>query len=256
MSTKYKDITGQRFGRLVAQYRQPWKKAGKSVWHCVCDCGNECDIRLEQLTASDSTKSRSKARSCGCLQKEYFTQPNRNFNYEQDYIGQVFNGIKILARTDDNIKSNDRDILHYCECLNCEEIFIAPGSEIAKKGSWNCPNCGKTISSGEKKIRLWLEKNNINFVSQKKFEDCKYINPLPFDFAITKNSQLILIEYDGQQHFKFVELWHVNEDGFKNQQLRDNIKNEYCKSHGIKLIRIPYTDFDNIDTILEKEFSV
>ena len=249
---RYKDITGQRFGRLVAQYRQPWKKGGKSVWHCICDCGNECDIRLEQLTAPDDVKSRSKARSCGCLQKEHFTQPNRVFNYNQNYVGQIFDGIKILSQTED--KTNDRDLLHYCECLSCGEIFIAPGSEIAKKGTWHCPNCGKTISSGEKRIQLWLEEHNITFTSQKMFEDCKYIKPLPFDFAVINNFQLTLIEYDGEQHFKFVEAWHGNEAGFHNQQLRDNIKNNYCKTKGIKLLRIPYTEFNNIDIILSKEF--
>ena len=39
---------------------------------------------------------------------------------------------------------------------------------------------------------------------------------------------------------------------FKSQQYRDKIKTEYCKNNNIKLIRIPYTDFDNIEKILNK----
>lgn len=34
---------------------------------------------------------------------------------------------------------------------------------------------------------------------------------------------------------------------------RDNIKNKYCEENNIKLIRIPYTEFDNIENILNKE---
>ena len=33
---------------------------------------------------------------------------------------------------------------------------------------------------------------------------------------------------------------------------KDNIKTEYCKNNNIKLLRIPYYDFNNIEKILEK----
>lgn len=31
---------------------------------------------------------------------------------------------------------------------------------------------------------------------------------------------------------------------------------QYCKEHGIKLIEIPYWDYDNIETILNKELDI
>ena len=37
----------------------------------------------------------------------------------------------------------------------------------------------------------------------------------------------------------------------KETQIRDRIKNKYCKDNNIKLIRIPYFEFDNIDEILK-----
>ena len=47
-----RDITGQRFGRLTAQYPLPERDAsGSTVWHCRCDCGGEIDAPLHQLTA-------------------------------------------------------------------------------------------------------------------------------------------------------------------------------------------------------------
>lgn len=52
------DITGQRFGRLTAQYRDD-----DGFWHCLCDCGGSTKARI-------TTLRRGGSRSCGCLMKE------------------------------------------------------------------------------------------------------------------------------------------------------------------------------------------
>ena len=36
---------------------------------------------------------------------------------------------------------------------------------------------------------------------------------------------------------------------------RDNIKNNYCRENNIKLLRIPYWDYDNIENILSLYFN-
>ena len=112
---------------------------------------------------------------------------------------------------------------------------------------------GKRINSkGEDKIELLLIDNKINYIHNYKFSNCKYQKPLPFDFAIFSNTGdlLCVIEYDGEQHYHYIEHWHKTEEGFKQQQLRDSIKTDFCKINNIKLIRIPYTEFDNIEQIL------
>lgn len=50
---------------------------------------------------------------------------------------------------------------------------------------------------------------------------------------------MCLIEYDGEQHYKPVEFFG-GEEGFKNAQYRDKIKNDYCENNNINLIRLPY----------------
>lgn len=74
--------------------------------------------------------------------------------------------------------------------------------------------------------------------------------PLPFDFYIPKNN--ILIEYDGEQHYKSVKMWG-GDNAFEKRKLHDSIKTKYCLDNKIKLLRIPYWDFDNIDEILNSE---
>ena len=231
----YKDITGQRFGRLVALYRQPFKKGGKSVWHCKCDCGNGVDVRLEMLTAPDDSK-RSKTRSCGCLQKEYFTKPTKNFHYEEQYINHTFNGIKILSKTD--LKDKERNILYNCQCIVCNHTFIAPGKEI-KRGKITCPYCNSSIN--EKNIFSLLKNNNINFTTQQTFKTCKDNKLLPFDFYINNK---YLLEYDGNQHFYQISNW-----SFETTRKHDLIKNKYCFDNNIPLIRIPYDAEYTIDDL-------
>lgn len=121
-----------------------------------------------------------------------------------------------------------------------------------------CKTCSRKESSGERKIKKFLQKLNIKFISEFIFDDCKYKSYLPFDFAIFKNNKVFcLIEYDGIQHFEPKTFGGISqeqaEENFKQQKLKDNIKNEYCKINKIKLIRIPYWDFKNIEKILEEQ---
>ena len=46
-----KDLTGQRFGRLVCLEPTEGrsKSSGSVIWHCRCDCGNECLVPRDQL---------------------------------------------------------------------------------------------------------------------------------------------------------------------------------------------------------------
>ena len=63
------------------------------------------------------------------------------------------------------------------------------------------------------------------------------------------------IEYDGKQHYMNVDFQGNCTDEELSEKLkinkkRDKIKDKYCKKNGIKLLRIPYYDFDKIEDIL------
>lgn len=57
------DITGQRFGRLVALHPTGKRSHGSIVWNCLCDCGNTSDVSARALM-HDGTES------CGCMRKD------------------------------------------------------------------------------------------------------------------------------------------------------------------------------------------
>lgn len=117
-----------------------------------------------------------------------------------------------------------------------------------------CPVCSPP-SFGEEKINGILINNQINFLPQYKFKECRNKQSLPFDFAIFKNNKLILlIEYQGEQHYKPV-VFFGGEEKFKLQQKRDKIKKDFCINEKINLTIIPYWEFDNIEEILLLEIS-
>ena len=125
---------------------------------------------------------------------------------------------------------------HYCKTHN-ESFLISPGSALKGCGCLYCKG-----SKGEKRIAKWLDKHNITYEPQKRFDDCKDINALPFDFYLPDYN--IAIEYDGKQHFEPIE-YFGGQKAFEYTQKHDNIKNEYCKNNNIKLLRISY--FKNVE---------
>jgi predicted Zn-ribbon and HTH transcriptional regulator len=140
--------------------------------------------------------------------------------------------------------------------LKCPDGHIFEMRFSNFKRGIRCPECNK--SQGEKKISEVLSKFNIPFKSEYTFKDLNGIGGglLRYDFAIFKdlerNDLIKLIEFDGIFHY---EKLYPN-DGSEIVQIHDKIKNEYCENNNIKLIRIPYWNFDNIETILQKELNI
>lgn len=62
----YNDISGQTFGKLHVKYVTDKKSSTKDrskIWHCKCECGNECDVPYSDLVNGNT-------KSCGCIHSE------------------------------------------------------------------------------------------------------------------------------------------------------------------------------------------
>ena len=87
----------------------------------------------------------------------------------------------------------------------------------------------------------------IPFEYQKSFNGCIFPDSgslAKFDFYI---DNFLLLEYDGIQHFEYKNSGWNNLEQFQRLQKRDAYKNQWCEENNIKLVRIPYTDFDKLD---------
>ena len=103
LSPYAKDITGQRFGKLIALEPTDKREDGSVVWHCKCDCGNDAYVRLKLLM-------RGKVKSCGCLHSPPL----------KDYIGKRFGRLTVLSYVG---KQNGNHIWHcLCDCGNETDV--------------------------------------------------------------------------------------------------------------------------------------
>jgi very-short-patch-repair endonuclease len=133
-------------------------------------------------------------------------------------------------------------------CKKHGDFKQRPGDHLRGCG---CQKCSE--SRGEKRIRIFLTNNNYNFKAQKFFKDCRNdITGKVFKFDFYLEDQNMCIEFDGIYHYEEVEFNGGNEV-FIETKRRDEIKNNYCKDKGMKLIRIPYWEYKNIEEILKRE---
>ena len=144
-----------------------------------------------------------------------------------------------------NFNSNKDKIEIYCN--TCNKNFKQKLSHHINS-QCGCPYCNESL--GERKITKILTDNNIIYIPQHKFPDCKYIKPLSFDFYLPIEN--LCIEYDGKQHYEPIKHFG-GEESFKETQIRDKIKTNYCKENNIHLIRIRYDE--NIIEKLEEFFT-
>ena len=140
------------------------------------------------------------------------------------------------------------------ECVNCGAHSFRLPTNVKDFDDQHCTACTDVKYKGPRAIKEYLDAHGVKYKMEYRFDDCAHRSALPFDFAVfyPTGELKCLIEFDGEQHYKFIKLWHGDEEGFKLQQVRDKIKTDYCKSKGIKLIRIPYWNYDKIEDILKE----
>lgn len=139
-------------------------------------------------------------------------------------------------------------------CVSHGKFNITPNAHLRGGG---CPKCKS--SKGENIIRNFLIDNNVVTKEQHRFDSCRLQRRLRFDFYLPNHN--MCIEFDGVQHFKPSSFGsdRSKETKLKNLELiqhRDRIKTKYCEDHGIRLLRIPYTDKDRIPKILAEALNL
>jgi len=132
------------------------------------------------------------------------------------------------------------------KCSECKREWYA--SINGRNQGRGCSICNQ--SKGEKRISKKLINDNILFEPQKEFEMLIGVRGgnLSYDFYLSKYN--LLIEYQGEQHERYIPGFHGSYEDFERQVEHDKRKREYAKNNNINLLEIWYYDFDNIEEIL------
>lgn len=122
---KAKDLTGQRFGRLVALRDTGNRQSGAVIWECRCDCGNVKLVSSVHLTFGET-------QSCGCLVKDK-TAINGRAN-RKDLTGQKFGRLTALCPTEER---RGKCVVWECKC-DCGNTFLARTDYLRNGGVRSC----------------------------------------------------------------------------------------------------------------------
>ena len=123
---KMQDITGERFGRLVAMERLPEKRGSGYLWRCRCDCGEETVATVNQLRNGGVT-------SCGCARRDALR------NRSKDISGQEFGRLTAIEPL---TRRSQGSVVWKCRCDCGRECEVSYNSLM--QGNTKSCGCMKT----------------------------------------------------------------------------------------------------------------
>ena len=122
MSSINIDLTGQRFGKLIALARLQDKENGYYLWDCVCDCGKRAQISTRKLKEGKMT-------DCGCIPKETAVRSQ----IRADITGQRFGLLTAVNR----LETKNRKSRWMCVC-DCGAKYVAETVRLKAGSTWHC----------------------------------------------------------------------------------------------------------------------
>lgn len=145
------DLTGFRYGRLIAIEPTNERKDGRVVWKCICDCGNVCYYDTHSLQGK-------KVKSCGCMRSEgedtirkLLLQYNIPFEEQKTFKTCVFNDSGYLAKFDFFI--DNKYLIEY----DGEQHFYYKNNEH----TWNNKDNYERVKEHDKYKNKWCKDNKI-----------------------------------------------------------------------------------------------
>ena len=150
------DIKNKKFGKLTALFPTENRKKsnGSVIWHCKCDCGNECNISINKLITNNT-------KSCGCLKSKgeekiglILSQNNIKFEREKTFDSCRFLDTNRLARFDFYLPE-----LNICIEYDGEQHF-----SFKQDSGWNNEENYQILKSHDNFKTQWCKEHNIPLI--------------------------------------------------------------------------------------------
>lgn len=228
----------EKYSYLIGRKINKWtilsitKKNGQAHAECQCECGTQKSVRVLNILYGYS-------KDCGCGRKAMLRETRT-----KNLVGQRFGKLTVVELLEDSNKFNRR--LYKCKC-DCGNEITVPSSSLTTD---HTRSCGCLTSYHNMYIGQFLSKNKIKHIPEYGvvIDDTRY----RYDFYLPDYN--LFIEYDGEQHYMVPRYRGDNEEAnrqiLEQTQKRDKIKDKYCEDNNINLLRIPYWESKNIETII------
>lgn len=230
---KYQHLIGTKINKwTVLELKRNPDKYKEVFAVCICECGTISNVNIYNLI-------NNKTKDCGCGRKQMLSATR-----SKNLVGQKFGKLLVLEQLPESNKFNRR--LYKCKC-DCGNEVVTAGNCLI---SGHTRSCGCINSYYNSYIAILLQDMNVNYRSEYviNIDGTSY----RYDFYLPDYN--LIIEYDGEQHYFPVNFggWDELElhRQFKKTQEHDKIKEKYCTDNNINLLRIPYWDKQNIETII------
>lgn len=230
---KHKHLIGTKINKwTILDIIPPNEEHSYTKAKCQCECGTIKETKLSYIT-------NGRSKDCGCGRKETLKEMRT-----KNLVGQRFGKLVVVEMLEGRNKNGRISYRCKCDCGN--EVNVL-GNSLT---TCHTLSCGCLVSYWNMYIQQFLEKSKIEYWS----EYTIFIgdNYYRYDFYLPHYN--LFIEYDGQQHYEPVRFHGDNiEDNmneFRKIQEHDKIKNSYCEENNINLLRIPYWETKNIETII------
>lgn len=235
---------------LVKYFKNPsdatkYTSGSEKIIDVICPkCGYEDKIRIGNLSRFGF--------SCnGCYENKYGHKrvPYGYWNRDtmEKYLKDNYPGYKLL----DIQMSNDNIYGCLKALVKCPNENHNPYWAYWKNimSGYVCMKCyiENSRSRGERMAELIFKDHNINFISEKRFADCKDTYTLPFDFYLPDYN--LIVEIMGEQHEYPIE-YFGGQEGFEKRVKHDKIKRDYLNQNNINILDIWYYEFDKMEELI------
>lgn len=182
-----KDISGERFGRLVVECRAGSTSRGTPLQQCVCDCGERIKVTTGNLKGGST-------RSCGCLRREHAKRIQSNAVLKIIKLGSLLRQLKGHYK-----QSADRRNIYFD--LSDEKF------EILVLG--DCFYCGAKpnriyrptrYKNGYKSNGVDRKDNALGYTDENTVSCCKVCNRFKSDMAI--GDMLVVVKNIYERYFE------------------------------------------------------
>lgn len=228
----WNNIVGKTFGKWTVL-----KLIADKTYLCQCECGTIREVDGYNLV-------RGLTNDCGCSRLQKLEERN-----EVDLIGQKFHKLTVIEKGEIN-KFGKRTWKCQCECGGI--IYYTTG-DLTSGRVFGCgcirSHYGQILYEVVTQLGYEAIKEKFVYIDKEKTTFCK------FDLFVPQLN--LAIEYDGEPHYIPIDFagkgkeWAEN--NLKNIQERDKRKNKYCQENNINLLRIPYWEKQNIESIIENK---